>query len=105
MDIPVRGAGRNSGSVVFDRSQRNGVTVLSMGSEAVFAADCREFFAEAYLRQMDDFAAACRGRDATNATLEDDRWAVATAVAARAAATREGPLAVGPDWPWLAGQP
>jgi hypothetical protein len=54
---------------------------------------------------MDDFAAACRGQDAPNATLEDDRWAVATAVAARAAATHEGPLAVGPDWPWPAGQP
>jgi predicted dehydrogenase len=92
------------GSVVFDRSQRNGeITLLSTGS--VFAADCREFFAETYQRQMDDFAAACRGRDALNATLEDDRWAVATAVAARAAATREGWLAVGPDWPWPAGQP
>jgi len=105
MDIRCEVLGEN-GSVVFDRSQRNGeITLLSTGSDAVFAADCREFFAEAYQRQMGDFAAACRGQDAPNATLEDDRWAVATAVAARAAATRDGPLSVGPDWPWPAGQP
>ena len=104
MDIRCEVLGEN-GSVVFDRSRRNGeISLLSTGSDAVFAADCREFFAEAYQRQMDDFAAACRGQDAPNATLEDDRWAVATAVAARAAANHEGPLAVGPDWPWPAGQ-
>jgi predicted dehydrogenase len=68
--------------------------------EPRFPADCRDRFAAAYQAQMDDFAAACRGEDAPNATLADDRFAVATAVAARASAARREPLAVGPDWPW-----
>ena len=105
MDIRCEVLGED-GSVVFDRSRRRGeITLLTAGSDAVFAADCRDFFAQAYARQMDDFESACRGQAAPNATLEDDRWAVATAVAARAAVTREGPLPVGPDWPWPDGQP
>jgi predicted dehydrogenase len=65
-----------------------------------FPADCRDRFAAAYRAQMDDFAAACRGEEAPNATLADDRFAVAIAVAARASASGGEPLEVGPDWPW-----
>jgi hypothetical protein len=50
---------------------------------------------------MDAFGAACRGQPTTAATLEDDRFAVATAVAARASAAQRKPLAIGPDWEWL----
>jgi len=59
-----------------------------------------EVLQDAYQAQMDDFGAACRGDATPNATLEDDRWAVATAVAARASARRRAPLAIGPDWEW-----
>ena len=64
--------------------------------EPRFPADCRDRFADAYQAQMDDFAAACRGEQTPNATLADDRFAVATAVAARASAARGEPLEVGP---------
>jgi predicted dehydrogenase len=79
-----------------------GVTVLGAGMEPRFPADCRDRFADAYQAQMDDFAAACRGAQTPNATLADDRFAVATGVAARASAASGEPLEVGPDWPWTA---
>lgn len=100
MDIRCEVLGEN-GSIVFDRTPRGGdVTVLSLGGDVAFATDCRDFFADAYVQQMEDFAAACRGRQSPNATLEDDRWAVAIGVAARASAVRGERLAVGPSWDW-----
>lgn len=68
-----------------------------------FPADCRDRFPDAYQLQMDAFGRACRGEPLAGATLEDDRWAVATAVAARASAARGEPLEVGPSWPWDTG--
>jgi scyllo-inositol 2-dehydrogenase (NAD+) len=68
-----------------------------------FPDDCRDRFPDAYQRQMDAFGRACRGEAFVGATLEDDRWAVATAVAARASAGRGEPLEVGPSWGWAAG--
>jgi predicted dehydrogenase len=100
MDIRCEVLGE-SGSIVFDRTPRGGdLTVLSRGGDVAFAADCREFFADAYAQQLEDFAVACRGDQTPNATLEDDRWAVAIGVAARASAVREERLAVGPSWDW-----
>ena len=100
MDIRCEVLGE-TGSIVFDRTPRGGdVTVLSHGGDVAFAADCREFFADAYAQQLEDFAAACRGEQTLNATLEDDRWAVAMGVAARASAVRGERLAVGPSWDW-----
>ena len=77
-----------------------GVTVLSPATAPGFPADCRDRFAAAYQAQMDGFGAACRGEATANATIADDRWAVATAVAARASALRCEPLPIGPDWEW-----
>ena len=75
-----------------------GITVLSAARAHEFPADCRAAFPAAYAKELDDFAAACRGEAAPGATLDDDRWAVATAVAARASAAGGQPLAVGSDW-------
>ncbi len=75
-----------------------GITVLAAGGAHEFPADCRTAFPDAYPAELADFAAACRGDEVPSATLQDDHWAVATAVAARASATRGQPLAVGPDW-------
>jgi myo-inositol 2-dehydrogenase / D-chiro-inositol 1-dehydrogenase len=100
MDIRCEVLGE-SGSIVFDTTGRTGqITILGATAETAFAADCRDFFADAYSRQIDDFAAACRGGASRGATLEDDRWAVATAVAARSDAALRGPVEIGRDWAW-----
>ena len=75
-----------------------GITLLSASRAHEFPVDCRAAFPDAYPTELADFAAACRGHDAPGATLADDHWAVATAVAARASATRGEVLSVGPDW-------
>ena len=100
MEIRCEVIGPDGSVILAEGATGRGVTVLGPGMEPRFPADCRDRFAAAYQAQMDDFAAACRGDQTPNATLEDDRFAVATAVAARASATRGAPLEVGPDWPW-----
>lgn len=100
MEIRCEVVGADGSAVLAQAATGNGVTVLSPASAPGFPADCRERFGAAYQAQMDDFGAACRGDATPNATLEDDRWAVATAVAARASARRRAPLAIGPDWEW-----
>jgi predicted dehydrogenase len=65
-----------------------------------FPPDYRARFADAYVAELTAFVAACTGAGPTGPTLEDDRRAVATGIAARASAVRGQPLAVGPDWPW-----
>jgi predicted dehydrogenase len=74
--------------------------VLTAESASEFPADCRGRFHDAYQAQMDAFGRACRGEETAGATLEDDRWAVATAVAARASGARAERLEVGPSWDW-----
>ena len=67
--------------------------------------DYRDRFADAYVAELTAFVRACFGRTARPApTLESDRRAVATGVAARASAVEGGPLEVGTDWAW-AGHP
>ncbi|MFL5832281.1 MAG: Gfo/Idh/MocA family protein [Solirubrobacteraceae bacterium] len=68
-----------------------------------FPVDCRTAFPEAYPAELRDFAAAVRGEPAPGATLTDDHWAVATAVAARASVEQGSALEVGPDWEWSGG--
>ncbi len=102
MEIRCEVLGPDGSVVLAQAATGTGVTVLGPGMEPRFPADCRDRFAAAYQAQMDDFAAACRGDVTPNATLADDRFAVATAAAARASATRGEPLEVGPDWPWTA---
>jgi predicted dehydrogenase len=100
MEIRCEVIGPDGSVMLAQAATATGVTVLGPSMEPRFPADCRDRFADAYQAQMDDFAAACRGAQTPNATLADDRFAVATAVAARASATSGEPLEVGPDWPW-----
>ncbi len=102
MEIRCEVIGPEGSVVLAEAATGAGVTVVSRAAGTRFPADCRERFASAYQAQMDAFAAACRGIETPNATLEDDRWAVATAVAARAGATSGERLEVGPDWDWQA---
>jgi myo-inositol 2-dehydrogenase / D-chiro-inositol 1-dehydrogenase len=101
MDIRCEVVGPD-GSIFLTQAPVSGeITVFAGASaKAAFPADCRERFRDAYQTQIDDFAAACRGHEAPNATLADDRFAVATAVAARASAVRREPLEIGPSWEW-----
>ena len=100
MEIRCEVIGPDGSVVLAQAATGSGVTVRSPAANPGFPADCRDRFAAAYQAQMDGFGGACRGEQTANATLEDDRWAVATAVAARASAARREPLAVGPDWGW-----
>jgi scyllo-inositol 2-dehydrogenase (NAD+) len=100
MDIRCEVVGPDGAILLTEHAGGGAVTMFSSSSGAAFPADCRERFRDAYQSQMDDFGAVCRGHETPNATLEDDRWAVATAVAARASAVRREVLAVGPSWEW-----
>jgi myo-inositol 2-dehydrogenase/D-chiro-inositol 1-dehydrogenase len=73
---------------------------LDAADASRFPADYRERFADAYLAELTAFVAACNGDEAPGPTLDDDRRAVATGIAARASAVAGRPLAVGTDWPW-----
>jgi myo-inositol 2-dehydrogenase/D-chiro-inositol 1-dehydrogenase len=105
MEIRCEVVGTEGSAMLAQAATGSGVTVLSPASAPGFPADCRARFDGAYQAQMDAFARACRGEQTANATLADDRWAVATAVAARASVAQGAPLAVGPDWPWPAAHP
>jgi predicted dehydrogenase len=65
-----------------------------------FPADYRARFADAYVGELAVFVDACNGDGVRGPTLEDDRRAVATGIAARASALAGRPLEVGKDWPW-----
>jgi predicted dehydrogenase len=100
MDIRCEVVGPDGSILLTENPGSDAITVFAASSGVAFPADCRARFHDAYQSQMDDFGAACRGQETPNATLEDDRWAVATAVAARASAVRREALAVGPSWDW-----
>jgi myo-inositol 2-dehydrogenase/D-chiro-inositol 1-dehydrogenase len=100
MEIRCEVVGADGSAMLAQAATGTGITVLSPAAAPGFPADCRERFGDAYQSQMDDFGAACRGEETPNATLADDGWAVATAVAARASAARRTPLEIGPDWEW-----
>ena len=74
---------------------------MTDGSDAErFPPDYRARFADAYVAELSAFVAACRGEGPAGPTLEDDRRAVATGIAARASAVEGKPLSVGTDWTW-----
>jgi myo-inositol 2-dehydrogenase / D-chiro-inositol 1-dehydrogenase len=100
MEIRCEVIGPDGSVVLAQAATGGGVTVRSPAAAPGFPADCRDRFADAYQAQMDGFGGACRGEETANATLQDDRWALATAVAARASAGRHEPLQIGPDWEW-----
>lgn len=85
----VRGPVDDAAAAVIDRSDATR-----------FPADYRERFTDAYVAELAAFVAACLGTGPAGPTLDDDRRAVATGVAARASAVAGRPLAVGTDWPW-----
>jgi scyllo-inositol 2-dehydrogenase (NAD+) len=86
---------------VFVRGPGDGAADLIDRSDAArFPPDYRARFADAYVAELMAFVAACTGAGPAGPTLDDDRRAVATGIAARASAVGGRPLAVGTDWPW-----
>jgi predicted dehydrogenase len=100
MDIRCEVVGPGGSIQIAEPAVGGATAVLTAESQSAFPADCRDRFHEAYQAQMDAFGRACRGEATAGATLEDDRWAVATAVAARASGVRGERLEVGPSWDW-----
>jgi scyllo-inositol 2-dehydrogenase (NAD+) len=86
---------------IFVRGPGDGVAAVVDRADAPrFPADYRERFTDAYVAELAAFVAACNGERGVGPTLEDDRRAVGTGIAARASAVAGRPLAVGTDWPW-----
>jgi predicted dehydrogenase len=98
MDIRCEVVGTEGTALLRATALHAGLTVFTKADAERFPDDCRDTFPDAYRKELADFAASVRGIDAPGATLADDRWAVAVAVAARASAERGEALAVGTDW-------
>jgi scyllo-inositol 2-dehydrogenase (NAD+) len=85
---------------VFVRAGDEGQAAVGRDSAAQFPADYRQRFAAAYVAELTAFVRACTGEGPPGPTLDIDRRAVATGVAARASAVAGHPLQIGTDWPW-----
>ena len=79
-----------------------GVSTVTGADAHGFPADYRELFAGAYVAELQAFVDACTGAGPRGPGLAEDRRAVATGIAARAAAVSGETLEVGRDWPWHA---
>jgi myo-inositol 2-dehydrogenase/D-chiro-inositol 1-dehydrogenase len=78
---------------------RAGVSTVTGADAHRFPNDYRDLFSGAYVAELQAFVHACTGAGPRGPGLIEDRRAVATGIAARAA-TKGGTLAVGRDWPW-----
>jgi scyllo-inositol 2-dehydrogenase (NAD+) len=116
-DIRAEIMGRDGSIFVGNGAGGAGVTVLDAASGDRFPSDYQARFGDAFSAEMADFVGICAaalsgvavriavagdGPSRAAATLDDDRMAVETGVAARASAVAERPLSVGRDWPWTA---
>jgi predicted dehydrogenase len=99
-DIRLEVVGDEGSVLIGNGGSRDGVTLMTRGAAVGFPQDYRELFTDAYVAELTTFVAACRGEALPGPTLEDDRRALETGVAARASAVAGRPLEVGPDWPW-----
>jgi predicted dehydrogenase len=99
-DIRLEVVGDEGSVLIGNEGSRAGVTLMNSASAEGFPQDYRELFADGYVAELAAFAAACRGEGPPGPSLEDDRHALATGVAARASAVAGRPLEVGQDWPW-----
>jgi predicted dehydrogenase len=90
--------GSEGSALLTEQRLGGGITVWTAARAHEFPDDCRAAFAEAYPRELADFAASCRGETVPGATIADDRWAIATALAARVSAARRQTVELGADW-------
>jgi predicted dehydrogenase len=99
-DIRLEVVGDEGSVLVGNSGSRPGVTLMSPADSEGFPQDYRELFADAYVAELTAFVDACNGEGRPGPSLEDDRRALATGVAARASAVAGRPLEIGPDWAW-----
>jgi scyllo-inositol 2-dehydrogenase (NAD+) len=103
-DIRAEIMGREGSIFVGNGAEGSGVTILDARSRDRFPCDYQARFRDAFRAEIADFVARCAAAhpasSAPAATLDDDRLAVETGIAARASAVQERPLTVGEDWPW-----
>jgi len=99
-DIRAEVVGTEGSAFLGNAASRSGVTVVSGDDAARFPVDYRERFADAYRAELTAFVATGTGDGPRGPGLEDDRRAVAIAIAARSSAIAGAPRAVGVDWPW-----
>ena len=83
-------------------ASRGGVSTVTDADAHRFPTDYRALFAGAYVAELQAFVDACTGAGPRGPGLREDRRAVATGIAARAAAVKGEALEVGRDWPWHA---
>jgi scyllo-inositol 2-dehydrogenase (NAD+) len=86
-DIRFEVVGTEGSAMVAPNHAANGIAIVNADRTHEYPDDCRAAFPDAYPAELADFAATCRGTHAPGATLDDDRWALATAIAAHASAT------------------
>jgi predicted dehydrogenase len=99
-DVRLEVVGDEGSVFVGNDACRPGVSVVTRADAHRFPTDYRELFAGAYAAELQAFVHACTGAGPRGPGLSEDRRAVATGIAARAAAIRGETLAVGRDWPW-----
>ncbi len=116
-DIRAEIMGSEGSIFVGNGADGPGVTILDASSGNRFPRDYQARFRDAFRAEISHFVNVCAaakrgdaalatgpGSSGVAATLDDDRLAVETGVAARASAVQERALTVGEDWPWPAGQ-
>ena len=126
-DIRADIMGRDGSIFVGNGAEGSGITILDAASGDRFPVDYQARFSDAFRAEVLHFVDTCAaalsgegvdssiatghglsaaaGREGSSlaaATLEDDRLAVETGIAARASAVQERALSVGEDWPWTA---
>ena len=99
-DIRLEVVGDEGSVLIGNGGSRPGVTLMSPADAEGFPQDYRELFTDAYVAELTVFVDACNGEGPPGPSLEVDRRALATGVAARASAVAGRPLEIGPDWPW-----
>ncbi len=100
----VRGEvlGTRGSLLVGNDASRSGVTVIGPDDRSQFPQDYADRFAHSFRAELEAFVRACRDDGPRGPTLDDDRRAIAVAVAARASAVEGRPVRVGADPPWPA---
>jgi len=99
-DVRLEVVGDEGSVFIGAGASTSGVGVVTGADAHRYPVDYRALFADAYVRELEAFARVCMGDGPAYPGLSEDRWVVATGVAARAAAVSGETLAVGPDWPW-----
>ena len=99
-DVRLEVVGDEGSVLLGTEASHPGVTVVTGADAAAYPVDYRDLFADAYVSELEAFVLACADAGPRGPGLTEDRRAVATGVAARAAAVTGETLAIGPDWPW-----